>query len=107
MRSALLRALPDANRRDQPLEAIAGTVPPLWTEFEGCRFAPRCKLAMPQCANTRPELIERNGQHQVRCLLYAPGAAAPMRAEAAAHGAARRCRGRSGAGGAAAAGAAI
>ena len=84
--SALLRALPDANRRDQPLEAIAGSVPPLWTEFEGCRFAPRCKLAMPQCANTRPELIERNGQHQVRCLLYAPGAAAPMRAEAAAHG---------------------
>jgi peptide/nickel transport system ATP-binding protein len=84
--SALLRALPDANRRDQPLEAIAGSVPPLWTEFEGCRFAPRCKLAMPQCANTRPELVERNGQHQVRCLLYAPGAAAPMRAEAAAHG---------------------
>ncbi len=35
---ALLRALPDADRRGQPLEAIAGTVPPLWTEFRGCRF---------------------------------------------------------------------
>ncbi|MGL6108756.1 MAG: ABC transporter ATP-binding protein [Rubrivivax sp.] len=81
--SALLRALPGAGRRDQPLEAIAGTVPPLWTEFAGCRFAPRCSQAMPHCASTRPELIERSGQHQVRCLLYAPGAAMPASGMAA------------------------
>ncbi len=72
---ALLRALPDADRRGVPLEAIAGTVPPLWTRFEGCRFAPRCARAMPACTTERPELHEPSAQHQVRCLLYAPGTA--------------------------------
>ena len=42
-------------------------------EFEGCRFAPRCSQAMPQCADTRPALIDSRAQRQVRCLLYAPG----------------------------------
>ena len=72
---ALLRALPDADRRGVPLEAIAGTVPPLWSRFDGCRFAPRCAQAMPACTTERPELHEPSAQHQVRCLLYAPGTA--------------------------------
>ena len=28
------------------IAAIPGSVPPLWQRFEGCRFAPRCALAM-------------------------------------------------------------
>jgi peptide/nickel transport system ATP-binding protein len=72
---ALLRALPDAGRRGQPLEAIAGTVPPMWTDFQGCRFAPRCTQAMPQCTHVTPKLTEQGAQRQVRCLLYVPGAA--------------------------------
>ena len=71
---ALLRALPDAGRRGQPLEAIAGTVPPLWTEFQGCRFAPRCSQALPACTNVAPALFDLGAQRQVRCLLHAPGA---------------------------------
>ena len=71
---ALLRALPGSASRDGPLEAIAGTVPPLTLRFEGCRFAPRCSRVMPHCAGTLPELIEVAARHQVRCLLYAPGA---------------------------------
>jgi peptide/nickel transport system ATP-binding protein len=71
---ALLRALPGSARRDVPLEAIAGTVPPLWITFEGCRFAPRCALAMPHCAGTPPALFQASPRHQVRCLLYAAGA---------------------------------
>jgi peptide/nickel transport system ATP-binding protein len=74
---ALLRALPDAQRRGVPLEAIAGTVPALWTEFEGCRFAPRCTLAMPECSTRKPELIDGGAQRQVRCLLYRAGAVPP------------------------------
>ena len=70
---ALLRALPDADRRGQPLEAIAGTVPPLWTEFQGCRFAPRCGQALPACTTLAPELFDAGAQRQVRCLLHAPG----------------------------------
>ncbi|MDO9285117.1 MAG: dipeptide ABC transporter ATP-binding protein [Aquabacterium sp.] len=69
---ALLRALPDAGRRGQPLAAIAGTVPPLTQEFIGCRFAPRCGYAQPTCHATRPELHGPAGR-QVRCLLLQDG----------------------------------
>jgi peptide/nickel transport system ATP-binding protein len=71
---ALLRALPDAGRRGQRLEAIAGTVPPLWQRFEGCRFAPRCARAMPHCANRLPPVVKVESGHEVRCWLYAPAA---------------------------------
>jgi peptide/nickel transport system ATP-binding protein len=71
---ALLRALPGGDQRDAPLEAIAGTVPPLTTQFVGCRFAPRCSQAMAQCSSTVPELIDATARHQVRCLLYVDGA---------------------------------
>ncbi|MFG6464666.1 dipeptide ABC transporter ATP-binding protein [Roseateles sp. DXS20W] len=74
----LLQALPDAARRGEPLAAIAGTVPPLWLDFAGCRFAPRCDKAMAHCAGTLPALTEEGPQHQVRCLLYSqPGDALP------------------------------
>ncbi|RZJ10863.1 MAG: ABC transporter ATP-binding protein [Rubrivivax sp.] len=78
----LLQALPDAARRGEPLAAIAGTVPPLWLAFEGCRFEPRCDKAMRHCAGTPPALTEEGPQHAVRCLLYTqPGE--PLRREPA------------------------
>ena len=66
---ALLRALPDARRRGEPLAAIAGTVPPLTQQFAGCRFAPRCDRVMPHCATTVPEPRPVGAGHHVRCLL--------------------------------------
>jgi len=66
----LLQALPDAAKRGQALAAIAGTVPPLWLDFEGCRFAPRCDRAMLHCHSSRPALTEAGPQRQVRCLIY-------------------------------------
>ncbi|WP_377156481.1 dipeptide ABC transporter ATP-binding protein [Roseateles sp. UC29_93] len=90
----LLQALPDAQRRGEPLAAIPGTVPPLWQTFEGCRFAPRCDRAMVHCGSTPPVLASVAGgaaAHEVRCLLYtdrrepvavsegAGGAGAPLR----------------------------
>ncbi len=70
----LLRALPDTSKRGGTLAAIAGTVPPLWLEFSGCRFAPRCDRVFAECHTTRPELIELGGR-SVRCLLYRDGKA--------------------------------
>jgi peptide/nickel transport system ATP-binding protein len=67
---ALLRALPDADRRGQPLTAIAGTVPALTQAFTGCRFAPRCASAMARCASTPPEMTVLGPTRSVRCLLY-------------------------------------
>ena len=69
---ALLRALPDAQRRGQALAAIAGTVPSLSQAFAGCRFAPRCVHAQPDCQTSVPELHGPAG-HQVRCLRLEPG----------------------------------
>jgi peptide/nickel transport system ATP-binding protein len=71
---ALLRALPDAGRRGQALESIAGTVPPLWGRFQGCRFAARCPQVMPSCTADAPALIEVGAQRQVRCPLPVGGA---------------------------------
>ena len=68
----LLRALPDTSKRGDALAAIPGTVPPLWQDFTGCRFAPRCDRAFEACQGTRPELLEL-GQRSVRCLLYRNG----------------------------------
>ncbi|MBZ8138673.1 ABC transporter ATP-binding protein [Rubrivivax gelatinosus] len=77
---ALLRALPAGDRRGVALEAIPGTVPPMWLQFDGCRFAPRCAAAMPHCASTLPEMVDASPTHQVRCLLHKPGVpAAPER----------------------------
>ena len=79
----LMQALPDAARRGQPLAAIAGTVPPLWLSFTGCRFAPRCDQAMGHCARTLPALSDEGPHHQVRCLLYSqPGEPLPRAAAA-------------------------
>jgi peptide/nickel transport system ATP-binding protein len=66
----LLQALPDAERRGQPLVAIAGSVPPLWQRFEDCRFAPRCEFAQARCAAEVPRLQNHGtgeGLSRVRC----------------------------------------
>ena len=68
---ALLKALPDTQKRGGSLAAIAGTVPALSQEFVGCRFAPRCERVFDACHHTLPELLllripERTTQNPVR-----------------------------------------
>ncbi|MFO1336281.1 MAG: dipeptide ABC transporter ATP-binding protein [Piscinibacter sp.] len=79
---ALLRALPDTAKRGGALAAIGGTVPALWQEFSGCRFAPRCERVMDVCHRTLPEM-ERCGASSVRCLLYRDGAVPAAPADSA------------------------
>ncbi len=66
---ALLRALPGAQRREQKLEAIAGTVPSLSQTFAGCRFADRCPKVREDCVRVVPQLLPAQGR-LVRCVLY-------------------------------------
>ncbi len=75
----LLRALPEAARRGDALAAIAGSVPPMWQPFAGCRFAPRCDRARDACHATAPELLPlaSTTARSVRCLLYADGSGKP------------------------------
>lgn len=50
------------------LETIPGVVPKLIEPPEGCRFAPRCKLATPACTQSTPPLREVVPGHKVACI---------------------------------------
>ncbi|MBS0593228.1 MAG: ABC transporter ATP-binding protein [Proteobacteria bacterium] len=68
----LIRSIPridlDATHKTR-LEAIPGTVPRLIDPPEGCRFAPRCKHAVPACLQATPPLREAASGHRVACIL--------------------------------------
>ncbi len=66
----LFAAVPDATRRNQPLSAIAGAVPPLGSILQGCRFAPRCDQAWTLCTTESPAWTEVGEGRGVRCHLY-------------------------------------
>jgi peptide/nickel transport system ATP-binding protein len=68
----LLQAVPDTTKRGGTLAAIAGTVPPLWQEFEACRFAPRCDRVFDTCRRRPPGLTTLSPTASVRCFLYEP-----------------------------------
>ena len=66
----LLNCFPEATTRKSQLEPIQGIVPNLVHPPTGCRFHPRCKLAMPVCSARAPALKEVAPGHQVSCWLY-------------------------------------
>jgi peptide/nickel transport system ATP-binding protein len=51
------------------LQAIPGVVPGLINPPEGCRFAPRCPHAKPECTAATPQLREVGERHRVACIL--------------------------------------
>jgi peptide/nickel transport system ATP-binding protein len=69
----LIRSIPridkDAGKRTR-LEAIGGMVPSLVDPPPGCRFAPRCKFAQPECTEAVPEVRTVEAGHKVACILY-------------------------------------
>ena len=67
----LIRSIPRidlAAARKRRLETIAGTVPKLIDPPVGCRFAPRCRLALDECRRAQPELREIEAGHRVACI---------------------------------------
>ncbi|MEO8038551.1 MAG: ABC transporter ATP-binding protein [Betaproteobacteria bacterium] len=71
----LFASLPGPGARDGRLAVIRGTVPPLWTDFTGCRFADRCDRSWSRCREAEPTVHFPIPEHAVRCHLYADGAA--------------------------------
>ncbi|TAN76892.1 MAG: ABC transporter ATP-binding protein [Gallionella sp.] len=69
----LFAALPDAMRRNQPLTAIPGSVPPPGSIAQGCRFAPRCDKAWALCGEQTPDWTVTGEGQGVRCHLYVEG----------------------------------
>jgi peptide/nickel transport system ATP-binding protein len=52
----LLAAVPDLGRPDRMPRGIPGSIPSLRNPPSGCRFHPRCPLAMPVCRSEAPRL---------------------------------------------------
>ncbi|MCC7150822.1 MAG: ABC transporter ATP-binding protein [Rubrivivax sp.] len=68
----LIRSIPRidlAATHKERLEAIPGTVPKLIEPREGCRFAARCRYAIPECSAATPALRELSPGHKVACIL--------------------------------------
>ncbi len=74
----LIGSIPLAGDRREWLEVIPGRVPNLIDLPSGCRFAPRCRAReeaeLKICTEQRPELINIDDEHTVRCFLYQEGA---------------------------------
>ncbi|GAC1343776.1 MAG: ABC transporter ATP-binding protein [Acetobacteraceae bacterium] len=64
----LLRSLPDAGRARQPLTGIEGAPPDPRAMPPGCRFAPRCRFAVPACTSGEMMLIPCGGDHASACI---------------------------------------
>ncbi len=68
----LLRAFPNIRADVRTLGTIPGSPPDLRTPPEGCRFHPRCPLAMDVCRTEEPPEVTVHGV-RVACHLYPPG----------------------------------
>jgi peptide/nickel transport system ATP-binding protein len=67
----LIRSIPRidlAALKKQRLEAIPGVVPSLLDPKPGCRFAPRCPHAQPECVAATPPLIAVAEGHSAACI---------------------------------------
>jgi peptide/nickel transport system ATP-binding protein len=77
--AGLLGSIPQSGRRKSVLPSIPGRVPSVYEMPSGCRFAPRCGHAEPQCLKPQLLVASRDWRH-VRCRrageLSLPGAAA-------------------------------
>ena len=72
--SGLLASVPKLTDDDMAeLPAIPGMVPSPSELPKGCLFAPRCGKCGPRCLQEKPELVELEDGHKVRCFLYEGG----------------------------------
>jgi peptide/nickel transport system ATP-binding protein len=70
----LLQSIPQVHVKKDRLPTIQGVVSAPSNYPSGCRFHPRCPLAVPVCEQTPPQLVEITPGRQVRCLRAAESA---------------------------------
>ncbi|HVB79147.1 MAG TPA: ABC transporter ATP-binding protein [Candidatus Binataceae bacterium] len=65
----LLESIPGVDgHHHRRLRAIAGTIPNALHPPSGCRFHPRCTIAIDECARVDPPLVAKAPQHLVACI---------------------------------------
>ncbi len=69
---ALLAALPRPGLARGQLANLPGRVPDLVRAPPGCRFAPRCPLATPECSQQQPPTLALSATHRVACIHVQP-----------------------------------
>ncbi len=65
---ALFAALPGLDAGRERLQAIPGVVPTPMNPPSGCRFHPRCPIAIDDCSRVDPPLEEKISGHYVSCI---------------------------------------
>ncbi len=69
-KALIAAALPVRKGQDSDEIVVAGEVPDPMNPPSGCRFHPRCPLAMARCAEEEPVLQEAAPERRVACHLY-------------------------------------
>jgi peptide/nickel transport system ATP-binding protein/oligopeptide transport system ATP-binding protein len=64
---ALMNSVPKLRGDADRLSAIPGNVPRIGNFPPGCRFAPRCPMAKPECSEKIPDLAGVEAGRWVRC----------------------------------------
>ncbi len=65
----LLASIPSLSGDRGRLAVIEGSVPRPGSFPAGCRFHPRCPVALERCASDHPPLFDLGGGRQARCWL--------------------------------------
>jgi oligopeptide/dipeptide ABC transporter ATP-binding protein len=87
--AGLLASLPKLGAETERLRVIPGNVPNPANFPSGCRFHPRCPIAVERCRNEMPALRDVGGGHLARCFRaeeIASGAVDPVAGEGANRG---------------------
>lgn len=74
----LISAAPDPDRlttasQNRAEASARGEIPSLINPPSGCRFHPRCPVAMPICSQRFPKRTDLGGGHWTHCFLYGDG----------------------------------
>ncbi len=78
----LFQSLPDVRKREQALDTIPGNVPPLNSNFTGCRFAERCSVSWDLCSARVPGWNLAGEGHHARCHRFDSSVQVPAAAAA-------------------------
>ncbi len=64
---ALIQSVPQLDRKDEHLYSIEGQPPSLMNLPPGCRFCPRCDVALEICQKQEPPEVKLDENHSVSC----------------------------------------
>jgi oligopeptide/dipeptide ABC transporter ATP-binding protein len=65
--AALISSVPNLDRKDERLFSIEGQPPSMMRLPPGCRFSPRCTVAMDICKQQDPPEVKLSDNHTVTC----------------------------------------